>query len=122
MSNNSSFNELTKTSHAVWCDLAPEIDPSTWAWLCRRLGQLKADDFNTVRQQPEPKTMVRTLLKSWMKLQARPKKQPQSIPLVSIGPSGIGGLYQKEITLESRQIQSIRNTNFPRQSRIDLQA
>lgn len=122
MSNNSPFKELTKTSHAVWCDLAPEIDPATWAWLCRRLGQLKADDFNTIREQAKPKTMARTLLKSWMKLLDTPKKQQKNIPLVSVGPSGIGGRYQKEITLKSRQVQTIRNTHFPRQNRIDLQA
>ena len=91
MSNSSSFNELTKIFHAVWCDLAPGIDPATWAWLCRRLGQLTVEDFNELREKTEPKTLVRTLLKSWMKLVDGHKKQPQDVPLVSVGPSGLGG-------------------------------
>lgn len=122
MSNNSSFNELTQTSHAVWCDLAPGVDPASWAWLCRRLGQLTAEDFNELREQTEPKTLVRSLLKSWMKLMAGQKNQAQEVPLVSVGPSGLGGQYQNEIQLQARTVSAVRSSQFSENHRIDLRA
>ena len=122
MSNNSSFNELTKTSHAVWCDLAPGVDPASWAWLCRRMGQLTAKDFQELRQQSEPKVMVRSLLKGWVKAVFSAKNEVSEVPLVSVGPSGLGGLYKNEIRLKGRQVSAIRKGQYPRSSRIGLRA
>ena len=122
MSKSNSFNELSKTTHAVWCELNPGIDPASWAWLCRRLGQLTVEDFDALRRQPQPRTLVRNLLKSWMKRVASQKTQSDEMPLVSIGPSGIGGLYQKEITLNSRQVSTLRQSQLPRTHRVDVRA
>jgi len=122
MSKQSSFNELTQTSHAVWCDLAPGVDPASWAWLCRRMGQLTAADFNDLREETKPKKLVLTLLKTWTKSVFGQKTQVSDVPLVSVGPSGLGGLYQKEIRLQSRQVSTLRASQFPGPSRIDLQA
>jgi hypothetical protein len=122
MSKQSSFNELTKTSHAVWCNLAPGVDPASWAWLCRRMGQLTVEDFNDLREETKPKKLVLTLLETWTKSFFGQKTQVSDVPLVSVGPSGLGGIYQKEICLQSRQVSVLRGGQFSGTSRIDLRA
>jgi len=84
------FSEPSIAETCVWCELSEGIDPAEWANLCRYIGKLNPQDFECIRKQilPEP-DITRN----------RPKNSSAiaNIPLVSIGPSGIGGQYQMEI-------------------------
>jgi len=87
------FSRPSTAETCVWCELSEGIDPAEWAALCRYLGTLDTEEFARVRRTitPEPDRMG-----------ARMKKRPcradalVRVPLVSTGPSGIGGVYQRE--------------------------
>ena len=82
------FSEPSIAETCVWCELSEGIDPAEWANLCRYIGTLSQKDFECIRKQilPEP-DITRN----------KPKNSAlANIPLVSIGPSGIGGKYQME--------------------------
>jgi hypothetical protein len=86
------FSEPSVAETGVWCTLSEEIDPAEWAGVCRQIGQFSLLKFQMLRQ----------LLRSSKGTEAiqmpdpsrKPYVQP---PLVSIGPSGIGGEYQREM-------------------------
>jgi len=87
------FSEPSIAETCVWCELSEGIDPAEWAALCRYLGTLGPEEFERVRMKimPEPDrtgTRIKRLSCGTDKL--------VRIPLVSIGPSGIGGAYQTE--------------------------
>ncbi len=88
------FSQACIAETGLWCELAPGIDPVDWARICRFLGHLRPDRFQTVcawlrriaeneisPPQPEARVSAHTA----------PSK-----PLVSLGPSGLGGPYQRE--------------------------
>ncbi len=83
------FSEPSIAETCVWCELSEGINPAEWANLCRHIGTLSKKDFELLRKQilPEPDSM-----------RNKPKNSSvlANIPLVSIGPSGIGGQYQME--------------------------
>ncbi len=87
------FSEPSIAEACVWCELSEGIDPAAWANLCRHIGTLSPEEFECVR---------RTILPRPFNVKSKPKTichRPDNfvkIPLVSIGPSGIGGEYQKE--------------------------
>jgi len=78
------FSMPSCSEMAVWCELNEEIDPAEWAGLCSKIGKLGAVEFERISGmivlQTEHLSEVR-----------------KNIPLVSIGYSGIGGEYQREI-------------------------
>jgi len=73
---------------AVWCELNEEIDPAEWANICRNIGQLNIAEF---------KSFSAALFSQVKSLSGVKKNKEIGIPLVSLGCSGIGGEYQKEI-------------------------
>jgi len=87
------FSEPSMAETCVWCELSEGIDPAEWAALCRYLGTLATEEFGRVRRKimPEPD-----------RIGTRMKRRPYRtdtlvrVPLVSIGPGGIGGTYQRE--------------------------
>jgi hypothetical protein len=82
------FSEPTIAETCVWCELSEGINPAEWANLCRHIGNLRKRDFKLLRKQILPKPDI---------TRNRPKNSAlANIPLVSIGPSGIGGQYQTE--------------------------
>ena len=88
------FSEPSIAETCVWCELTEGIDPAQWASLCRYIGTLSIKEFEVVK---------RNLLSLSNRIESRKKRQHLScdnivkIPLVSIGPSGIGGEYQREV-------------------------
>jgi len=87
------FSEPSIAETCVWCELSEGIDPAEWAALCRHLGTLGSEAFEHVRMQimPAPDRMDTRI-----KRVSCGTDKLVRIPLVSIGPSGIGGEYQKE--------------------------
>ena len=85
------FSEPSIAETCVWCELSEGIDPAEWAALCRYLGTLGTEEFGRVRRKiiPQPDRMDATMKRRRTDALVR-------VPLVSIGPSGIGGKYQKE--------------------------
>ena len=73
------FSEPSIAETGVWCSLADGVDPSEWARLCRYIGNLGVGEFSEV-----------------VKAVRGRKNTPVGMPLVSIGPSGVGGEYQWE--------------------------
>lgn len=73
------FSEPSIAETGVWCELNDGIDPGEWASLCRYVGKLSPREFGKVRR----KVVCR-------------QGRMAGMPLVSIGPSGIGGRYQRE--------------------------
>ena len=82
------FSEPSIAETGVWCKLADGIDPSQWASLCRFIGTKSSGEFDAI---------VR-MVKDRKNSAAVPARQKMGVrmPLVSIGPSGIGGAYQWE--------------------------
>lgn len=87
------FNEAPIGAIGVWCPLDDGVNPSDWAQLCRFLGTLGEEQFNRVK---------RMLLKGAEVIQdlesedSRPKRWDM-VPLLSVGPSGLNGDFQREI-------------------------
>jgi len=78
------FAEPSFTQTGVWCDLNPAIDPAEWAYVCRAVGKLNADQFEALHNKFKRNTCHNTM------------RTQKTMPLVSIGPSGIGGYSQNE--------------------------
>lgn len=88
------FSEPSIAETGVWCSLNDWIDPAEWASLCRYIGNLGSREFEVVR---------RKVVGSSDSLGSRVKRllggsqgSMAGMPLVSLGPSGIGGEYQRE--------------------------
>lgn len=86
------FSEPSVAETGVWCTLAEEIDPAQWAGVCRQIGQFGLLKFQLLRQ------LLRASGESEEIPMPDPHRKPYvRIPLVSLGPSGIGGEYQREV-------------------------
>ena len=87
------FSEPSIAETCVWCELSEGIDPAQWANLCRYIGNMTHKEFEYIK---------RKILSKPFNVKSRKRRiLPRSddfvkIPLVSIGPSGIGGQYQRE--------------------------
>ena len=88
------FSESSIAETCVWCELSEGIDPAQWANLCRYIGTLTLKEFEYVKRNILPKPVN---VKSRQKNILHRSDVFAKIPLVSIGPSGIGGHYQREI-------------------------
>jgi hypothetical protein len=86
------FSEPSISETGVWCTLSEEIDPADWAGLCRQIGQFSLLKFQLLKQ------LLRASEGSESIPMPNARRKPYvHIPLVSLGPSGIGGEYQREI-------------------------
>ena len=86
------FSEPSIAETGVWCELSEEIDPAQWAGICRKIGKLSLLKFNLLKQVLRSAESSLTIPKvdSSRKTYVEP-------PLLSIGPSGIGGELQWEV-------------------------
>lgn len=82
------FSEPTIAETGVWCSLSEGIDPAQWASLCRFIGSRNVGEFDIIVK------MVKSRNNS--SLVSTERVKDVRMPLVSIGPSGIGGEYQWE--------------------------
>ena len=82
------FAEPSIAETGVWCSLSDGIDPAKWARLCRFIGTKNPGEFDTIVK----------MLKGMGCSSSGPAETAKDVrmPLVSIGPSGIGGEYQWE--------------------------
>jgi hypothetical protein len=87
------FSEPSIAETCVWCELSEDIDPAAWANLCRYIGTLSLKEFECVRREILPKPIS---VRSKPTRTCHRSDSFVKIPLVSIGPSGIGGEYQRE--------------------------
>ena len=83
------FSEPSEAETGVWCALSDGINPSQWAKICRFIGTLKRDEFEHICGTIMPSFQTRKRLNFCSQKEA-------PMPLVSIGPSGIGGQFQTE--------------------------
>ena len=88
--------DLGDSECAVWCRLSPGIDPGRWAGLCRYLGSISPGEFDQITFQIRHKRLTTAFKKQIMNIVELIEKKSPNAPLVSIGPSGIGGRYQRE--------------------------
>ena len=87
------FSEPSIAETGVWCNLSEGIDPAKWAMLCRYIGTLNPKEFEQVQNEImlEPDVPKSNLNKPYHRTDIL-----VDIPLVSLGPSGIGGEYSSE--------------------------
>ena len=83
------FAEPSVAETGVWCTLSEGIDPADWAVLCRYIGSLSPEKFLRIRDDILRNTACEN--------EEFPRTSDfTDIPLVSVGPSGLGGKYQRE--------------------------
>lgn len=82
------FSEPSIAETGVWCSLTEGIDPAKWASLCRFIGSRSPRQFDAIVKMVKGK-------KDSEAVSARADRMI-GVPLVSIGPSGIEGEYQRE--------------------------
>ena len=87
------FSEPSIAETCVWCELSEGIDPAEWASLCRYIGTLSLMEFECVRKKFLPQ---HSGVNSKQQGIYHHSDNLVKIPIVSIGPSGIGGDYQRE--------------------------
>ena len=88
------FSEPSIAETGVWCELNPGIDPAEWAGLCRFLGNMSHNEFKTVKKAIMGSSdTLGSRLKRMFNLR---KSDLRGIPIFSLGPSGIGGEFQRE--------------------------
>ncbi len=83
------FSEPSVAETGVWCALTEGSDPAQWASVCRFIGSRRPQEFQHIKNLLMPK------LRSPNDCHLR-AEHSSPMPLVSIGPSGIGGQYQHE--------------------------
>jgi hypothetical protein len=88
------FSEPLYSETGVWVELNPGIEPEEWASLCRYIGNMGQKEF---------KKCKKTILPSPDSLKSRLKRlftfngsNLVGIPILSVGPSGINGEFQRE--------------------------
>jgi hypothetical protein len=86
------FSEPTIAETGVWCELSEETDPAQWVGICRKIGRLSLIKFQLLRQLLRSSESSETI-----PLPESSRKTYVYPPLLSIGPSGIGGEYQREV-------------------------
>ena len=82
------FSEPSIAETGVWCKLSDGIDPTQWASLCRFIGTRSPREFDIIVKMVKGRKNSSSVTIE--------KAKCVRIPLVSIGPSGIGGEYQWE--------------------------
>ena len=82
------FSEPSIGETGVWYKLADGIDPAQWASLCRFIGSRSPREFDAIVRIVRDRENSSSVTSE--------KAKDVRMPLVSIGPSGIGGEYQWE--------------------------
>jgi hypothetical protein len=82
------FAEPSIAETGVWCRLSEGINPVQWAVICRFIGTRSPREFDAIVRMVKGGNVTHSPLAE--------KSKDVKIPLVSIGPSGIGGPYQNE--------------------------
>lgn len=89
------FSEPSIAETGVWCTLNDGIDPAQWAGLCRKLGQMSPAHFQAVKSKlSADHDSLRSRLK---RIFCFSQADSWHLPLVSIGPSGLSGVFQREM-------------------------
>ena len=83
------FSEPSVAETGVWCSLTEGIDPAKWARVCRYIGTRTREEFERVTDQIMSDNRCQ-------RKQYHPAGLSLRTPLLSIGPSGIGGQFQQE--------------------------
>jgi len=83
------FSEPSIAETGIWCTLSEGIDPAQWASLCRFIGTRSPGAFDAIVK------MVRG--RDNCEVGSAKADRMAGVPLVSIGPSGIGGEWQREL-------------------------
>ena len=83
------FAEPSVAETGVWCTLSVGIDPADCAAVCRYIGSLSPEKFQSVCEEILPHAGCGNR-------ECSRTSDFTDIPLVSIGPSGLGGKYQRE--------------------------
>ena len=83
------FSEPSVAETGVWCALSEGIDPAEWARVCRYIGTRRCEEFEHIRDT----VMSVSHRKNKPVFNSGSLSEP---PLISIGPSGIGGQFQQE--------------------------
>ncbi len=105
MSHNSIiYNDLGNSEVGVWANINPELDPGRWANLCRRIGSMSKGEFTLIVALLQCHTSLKNALGGHIRGKLgiegqgrRGRLNRQEMPIVSLGPSGIGGEYQREV-------------------------
>ncbi len=104
-------NDLGKNEFYVWSKVNHGIDPSQWASLCRAIGELSPREFSGVVALVNAHNSLKNALVGHTKglLGIGDEEQEESslnsevdrqeMPLLSVGPSGVGGEFQREIRM-----------------------
>ncbi|MHC4749137.1 MAG: hypothetical protein ACYTFW_04600 [Planctomycetota bacterium] len=87
------FSEPSIAETCVWCELSEGIDPAEWASVCRYIGSLSPEEFERIKSRIRSR---QDFVKSKTNNPHNASGNFVEIPLISIGPSGIGGEYQQE--------------------------
>jgi len=82
------FAEPSIAETGVWCSLSEGVDPAQWASLCRFIGSRSPREFDAIVKMVKVGSNFTAV--------SVERAQDTRAPLVSIGPSGIGGPYQRE--------------------------
>ena len=89
------FDEPSIAETGVWCSLNDGIDPAEWASLCRYIGNMGEREFEAVKKRVMGSSgSLESRLKGLFRFGQ--SNRMAGMPLVSLGPSGIGGEYQRE--------------------------
>ncbi len=93
------FSEPSIAETGVWCELEKGIDPAEWARVCRYIGSLDSAEFERISAMlmPKPKPTPSGFCTGLKKLLSSKPENSTDIPIVSIGPGKLGGIYQWEL-------------------------
>ena len=82
------FSEPSIAETGIWCTLSEGIDPTQWASLCRFIGTRSPMQFDAIVKVIRGRENT--------EVGSAGADRMVGVPLVSIGPSGIGGKWQRE--------------------------
>lgn len=106
-------NELGKNEFYVWSNVNNGIDPSQWALLCRQIGKLSPREFTTVVALVNAHHSLKIALKGHIegllgidRQEESSQGSRQELPILSVGPSGINGEFQREVSIDKIKTQN----------------
>lgn len=86
------FSEPSIAETGVWCSLTDGVYPAQWAGICRQIGNLSLVKFHLLKQ-----LLTSSESSATIPMPDSSRKTYVQPPILSIGPSGIGGEYQREV-------------------------
>lgn len=114
------YNELGKNEYSVWSKVNKGIDPSQWASVCRKIGNLSPREFEMVVALVDAHKSLKNALKGHiegiMGIEGQEESSQGSrheLPILSVGPSGINGEFQREVSIDKiGKQESLDNENI----------